>query len=606
MLRRIILPIILLLVIVGGWWSYRLVLGRPTNINMFYERAMIEVALDNPEALTSIGLIDNTWLDFHSGKLSDVSPAATDRQMDRSRRQLTMLRDYPRDSQTEDQRLSTDILAWWLDDQVRGAPFRFHDYPVNQLFGEQSELIDFMVQQHQVPSVFAAQRYIQRLRAVPAHIDQLLESLKLREDRHILLPRFVVTEVITQLRGILAPAPDKNILATSFEEKLAKIKDLSADDHKALSTGVTAAIRDAVYPAYQKLLAYEVAYEPRARTTDGVWDLPNGDAYYTWELRSQTTSDMTPDEVHAYGLSEVARIESEITPILAPLNLQGDTIGARITALSHDARYNFSNDDAGRANILDGYRALLADMWTHLPDEFSLLPQQKPEVRAIPAFKAETAPGAYYQGPALDGTRPGVFFVNLSHPSETQSWGMKTLAYHEGIPGHHLQLTIAAELKHEPTFRKVLGFTAYQEGWALYSERLGWEMGFEKDPLDNLGRLQAELFRAVRLVVDTGIHAKHWTRDQAIAYMTDNTGMGTNEVRAEIERYIVMPGQACAYKVGMARILKLREDARAALGPRFDIKEFHRMVTGAGAMPLDVLETRAAAWIKTKQAQTGT
>ena len=596
MFRRIVLPILLLLVLVGGWWTYRLVWGRPTSIAMFYERAMIEVALDNPQALTSIGLIDNTWLDFHSGKLSDASPAATDRQLARSRDQLATLRAYPRDRQTNDQLLSTDILAWWLDDQVRSTDFRFHDYPVNQLFGEQSELIDFMVQQHQVPSVFAAHRYIQRLRAFPAHIDQLLESLKLREDRHILVPRFVVTEVIAQIKGIIAPAPDKHILATSFEEKLGRIKDLSADDHRSLTADVNRAIALSVYPAYRKLLAYEVAYEPRARTTDGVWDLPNGEAYYAYELRSQTTSDMTPDEVHAYGLSEVARIEGEIAPILAPLNLPGETIGARITALSHDTRYNFSNDDAGRAKILDGYRALLADMWTHLPEQFSLLPKQKPQVRAVPAFKAETSPGAYYEGPALDGTRPGIFYVNLAHPSETQSWGMKTLAYHEGVPGHHLQLTIAAELKGEPTFRKVLGFTAYQEGWALYSERLGWEMGFEKDPLDNLGRLQAELFRAVRLVVDTGIHAKHWTREQAIAYMTDNTGMGTNEVRSEIERYVVMPGQACAYKVGMARILKVRDDARAALGGKFDIREFHRMVTGAGAMPLSVLEARAAAW----------
>ena len=596
MFRRIILPIVLVLLIIGGWWGYRLVWGRPLSIAMFYERAMIGTALDNPQALTSIGLIDNSWLDFHSGKLSDASPAATDRQIARARQQLAVLRAYPRARQTNDQRLSTDILAWWLDDQVRGADFRFHDYPVNQLFGEQSELIDFMVQQHQVPSVFAAHRYVARLRAFPAHIDQLLESLKLREDRHILVPRFVVTEVIAQIKGIIAPVPAANILATSFEEKLGKIKDLSADDHKKLTVDVDGAIADAVYPAYRKLLAYEVAYEPRARTTDGVWDLPNGNAYYAYQLRSQTTSDMTPDEVHAYGLSEVARIEGEITPILAPLNLPGSTIGARITALSHDARYNFTDDDAGRAKILDGYRALLADMWTHLPDQFSLLPHQKPEVRAIPAFKAETSPGAYYESPALDGTRPGVFYVNLSHPSETQSWGMKTLAYHEGIPGHHLQLTIAAEQKGEPTFRRVLGFTAYQEGWALYSERLGWEMGFETNPLDNLGRLQAELFRAVRLVVDTGIHAKHWTRDQAIAYMTDNTGMGTNEVRAEIERYVVMPGQACAYKVGMARILKLRDEARAAQGTRFDIRAFHKMVTGAGAMPLEVLEARAASW----------
>ena len=351
-----------------------------------------------------------------------------------------------------------------------------------------------------------------------------------------------------------------------------------------------------MYPAYRKLLAYEVAYEPRARTTDGVWDLPNGDAYYAYQLRSQTTSDMTPDEVHAYGLSEVARIEGEIAPILAPLNLPGDTVGARITALSHDVRYNFRTTmPGGRKSWTATARCWPICGRICRTSSRCCRNRSRKSVRSRRS-RQKRHPARITRARRWMARGPGCFYVNLSHPSETQSWGMKTLAYHEGIPGHHLQLTIAAELKDEPTFRKVLGFTAYQEGWALYSERLGWEMGFETNPLDNLGRLQAELFRAVRLVVDTGIHAKHWTRDQAIAYMTDNTGMGTNEVRAEIERYVVMPGQACAYKVGMARILKLRDEARAAQGGKFDVRAFHKMVTGAGAMPLEVLEARAAAW----------
>jgi uncharacterized protein (DUF885 family) len=599
--RRFILLIALIALVGGGWWSWRLVYGRPVNIDHFFARAMIEVALDNPELLTQLGIIDNTWLDFHSGKLTDISPAAIERDFARSEKGARILAEYPDSDLTTDQILSKKILGWFLDSQVRGGPFRYHDYPVNQLFGDQSEQIDFMVQQHRVISKQSAERYIQRLNGFAKHEDQLLESLKLREERKILPPRFVVTRVIAQLKSILEPQPKDHVLYTSFAKKLDEIKDLPASDKATLLAEAERAITDSFYPAYRKLLEYETGLEARARTTDGVWDLPDGDAYYAYRLRDQTTSNMTPEEVHAFGLSEVARITGEVEAILDPMGVPPGKIGERIMTLSHDPKYAFSDDEAGRAKIMAGYHSILDEMWDHLPEAFSLLPKQKPAIEPISDFKAATAPGAYYQPPALDGGRPGTFYVNLYKPSDTTSWGMKTLAYHEGMPGHHLQTTIAVELKGEPIFRQVIPFTAYAEGWALYSERLAWEMGFEKDPLDNLGRLQAEMFRAVRLVVDTGIHAKHWTREQAIAYMLENTGMGETEVTAEIERYIVEPGQACAYKVGMASILKLREEAKQALGNRFDIKEFHRVVTGSGAMPLEVLADQVHAWVASQK-----
>lgn len=597
-IRNVLLAATGLVVLGGGYYGYRLAFGKPISINHFYERSMIELVLGHPQLLTQLGLVENTWLDFHSGKLDDVSPAQEERDADKLEAQLRMLRSYDVASQTADQRLSTTVLDWFIDDQVRGRPFMYHRYPVTQLFGEHTELVDFMVQQHRVESAFSAKRYIARLSMIGAHMDQLLASLKTREERKLVPPRWSVDEVVAQIEGLLKPEPAKHILVTSFEERLGKIKDMPAAERADLVAQATRAVSEQFYPAYRRLLEYERGLATRARTTDGVWDLPDGTAYYAWKLRHETTTELAPERVHELGLAEVARLTAEIEPILAAHNAPGATLGARIQALAHDPAYAFSNDAAGREKILAGYRALLDAMWDKLPTAFATLPAQKPEVKAVPDFKAENAPGAYYQPQALDGGRPGVFFANLRHPDETARWTMPTLAYHEGLPGHHLQTAIAIELKHVPTFRRVLPFTAYMEGWALYAERLAKEMGFETDDLDNLGRLQAEMFRAVRLVVDTGIHAKRWTREQAIAYMTDHTGMGTNEVRAEIERYIVDPGQACAYKVGMLKILDLRERARAALGPKFDLKAFHSVVLGAGAMPLDVLETRVDDWVK--------
>jgi uncharacterized protein (DUF885 family) len=600
--RRAVLLILLAILLVGGWWGYRLIWGRPLQIAHFYERIFIEQALDSPQLLSQIGLIDNSWLDFHSGKLDDASPAATERNEARLARDYGLLKEYDPEGETQGERLSSDILGWWLDDQQRGSVFRYHDYPVNQLFGVQSELPDFMVHIHQVIDRRSANRYVERLRAFGPYFDQLLESLKLRETKGILPPRFVVTEVLTQMRSFTDKPPAENLLYVSFTEKLGKLDSIDATDKTALLDQTRQAIETIVYPAYAKLIDYETGLEGRARTTDGVWALPDGDAYYAWRLRDQTTSDMSPAEVHALGLAEVARIQAELLPVLDAIGAAPGEIGARIAALTADKRYHFPNDEAGRAAMLDRYRQILGEMTATLPNYFAVLPQAKLTVEAVPAFKASTAPGAYYNPGALDGSRPGTFFANVSNTDASPKWGMKTDSYHEGVPGHHLQLSLQAEMQNVPTFRKVLPFTAYMEGWALYSERLAWEIGFEKDPLDNLGRLQAEMLRAVRLVVDTGIHFKHWTREQAISYMVDMTGMEQGAVTAEIERYIVDPGQACAYKVGMVKILSLREAAKQALGERFDLKEFHRAVLQDGAEPLEILDRRVHEWINSYSA----
>ena len=295
------------------------------------------------------------------------------------------------------------------------------------------------------------------------------------------------------------------------------------------------------------------------------------------------------------------RISTEMDAILKDKGLSEGSIGARVQQLAHEPESTFPNTPEGKAAMLKRYQAILDEVNVGLGDAFDVRPTLGVEVKAVPEFAEKTAPGAYYEPGSFDGTRPGAFYANMRDTAETPEWAMRTLAYHEGIPGHHFQISIAQELKGVPFFRRVLPFTAYAEGWALYAERLTWELGFEKDPLDNLGRLRDEMMRAVRLVVDSGIHYKHWTREQAIQYMMENTGMAESDVTAEIERYFVAPGQALAYKAGMLKILELREKAKQALGPAFKLSEFHDQVLTHGSLPLALLERVIDDWIKTKQ-----
>jgi len=366
---------------------------------------------------------------------------------------------------------------------------------------------------------------------------------------------------------------------------------------------VEMAITSHVYPAYQKLIDYFRELLPKTTTDDGVWKLPDGDAFYAYALHENTTTTLPPNEVHDLGLREVARIEGEMRALLDANGFAGQPIGASMDKLGKDPRFLFANDDKGRADALAEYKRLLDTATERSKKElFLTFPRAKINIRRVPEFKEATAPGAYYQGGAMDGSRPGIFYANLRDMNEVPKWTMPTLAYHEGVPGHHWQISIAQELKGVPQFRKVIPFTAYAEGWALYCEWLAKQVGwYDNDPFGDLGRLQAELFRGVRLVVDTGIHAKHWTREQAIAYMRDKTGMGEKEVKAEIERYIVNPGQACAYKVGMLKFQELRARAQKELGEKFGLREFHETLLKQGALPLEILEEQVNDYIQRKK-----
>ncbi|HWY41282.1 MAG TPA: DUF885 domain-containing protein [Chthoniobacterales bacterium] len=607
MFKRILkwfFSIILVLIVVAAIFLINLIWFRPWSLNLFYEKVLLETAFSEPELLTQLGLVEQFGITGHSGKLSDESPAHQQMVIDRWKKDLEQLHEYPLDKQTPSQKLSTHVLDWFLKDQVEGEKWQFHNYPVNQLFGVQNQYPEFMANTHRLFSQQDCEYYLMRLDTLPTKFDQALEGLRLREQKQIIPPRFVVEEVLKEMTDFIAKPPAENILATSFKERAAKINKLMDQQRADFQKRVEAEIASQVYPAYRKLIAYFQELLPKTTTDDGVWKLPDGDAFYAYVLRSNTTTNMPPNDVHELGLREVTRIEAEMRALLDANGFAGQPIPAALDKLSKDPRFLNSNDDKGRAEALAEYKRLIdravEESKAHL---FYIAPKAQIDIRRVEPFKEATASGAYYQGGAMDGSRPGIFYANLRDMNEVPKWSMPTLAYHEGVPGHHWQISIAQELKGVPQFRKVIPFTAYAEGWALYCEWLAKQVGwYDNDPFGDLGRLRDEQLRAVRLVVDTGIHAKHWTREQAITYMRDKTGIGEKEVKAEIERYIVNPGQACAYKVGMMKIQELRARAQQELGEKFDLREFHDTLLKNGALPLEILDEQVNDYIVKKKA----
>ncbi|WP_415776092.1 DUF885 domain-containing protein [Shewanella oncorhynchi] len=600
-LKRIGLGSLVLVLLLVALAAYEWFAKKPFFFRAFLDRSVVKMAFESPETLTSLGFLESVGITGHNAELDDDSPEAMDKTFAQVRDLRETLLSYSDADLDENQRISKDIALYLADFALISEPYRYHNYPLNQLFGVQNGYPSFMQAQHQVHSVGDAENYLSRLQKVKLKFAQTLEGLKIREAKGIIPPKFVIERVLTEMNEFVATPIQDNILYSSFKTKLADT-DISADEQARLLAAAEADIKGYVHPAYQLFIDYLTQLQAKAGTDDGYWALPNGNLAYEQLLKFFTTTNYTADEIHAKGLAEVDRIQNEIMTILAAEGYDvGQGFSVAIEALAADPKFYYEDSDAGRAQILVDYQAILDEVNAGLGDAFRIRPEAGMEVVRIPEFKEKTAPGAYYQQPAIDGSRPGRFYANLYDIKATPKYGMRTLAYHEGIPGHHFQIAVAMELEGMPLIRKMAPFTAYIEGWALYSERLAWELGFQQDPFDNIGRLQAELFRAVRLVVDTGIHHSRWTREQAIDYMKKNTGMSDRDVTAEIERYIVMPGQATAYKVGMMKILELREKAKLALGDKFDLRDFHDVVLKNGAVPLDILETLVDRYIADKK-----
>lgn len=563
---------------------------KPVNINLFFARSFMQVALESPEMLSSIHVLEQFGIKGHNAKLDDESRAAGDRLFAHLKQSREVLLTYADDDLSEADIMSKRVAMSMLDALVEAEKFRFHNYPVNQLFGIQNGFPSFMESTHQVDTVGDAEDYVARLSQVGRQFDQVLEGLHHREGLGILPPQFVVTKVLEEMRNFIATPAEEGILMVALTDKMEEA-DLPSSDQQRIALEARTQIEETVYPAYGRLIAYFVQLDDKVSENNGVWALPDGDELYRLAMRLFTTTDYTPEYIHEFGLAEVDRIQAEILEILVTEGWDvSQGFHAAIEEVADDPKFYYSDSAEGRDQILADYQTIIDEVSEGLEPYFDVMPESVVEVQRIPEFKEKTAPGAYYQRPAMDGSRPGVFYANLYDIKATPRYSMRTLAYHEAVPGHHFQLAIQQQQDDLPFFRRMIPAVAYTEGWALYAERLAWELGFQDDAYDNIGRLQAELFRGVRLVVDTGIHYKHWSRERAIDYMIANTGMAESDVEAEIERYFVMPAQALSYKVGMTKILELRDLAQNELGDQFDIREFHNVLLTNGSVPLGILE----------------
>ncbi|WP_342119639.1 DUF885 domain-containing protein [Pseudoduganella sp. OTU4001] len=578
------------------WYS------KPLKLEWFYMRAFASAALKSPEMMSKLRVLPG-WLDFHSTQLDDESPAHRQEILQDMQDNLAMLDRYDRNALKGEAQLSYDTLHYYLSDKIEGGRFYLHDFPVNQMHGMQSALPEFLADVHQVNTRSEAEDYIARLQKFPRKFEQLLEFLRAQEAAGILPPQFLVEKVLLQMHGFAGRPARENMLYTSFKAKLDAIPlaDMNEKVRAELLQGAAKAIQNSVYPAYAELIRHFVELQGRVSGNDGAWSLPDGDEYYAWCVRHHTSTNLTPQRVHELGLADVDRVAGIMDRLLKQQGLEQGSVGERMQRLLRDPQYRYPDTEQGRKAMLADYRAIMREADEKLSNVFDAHPKAAIDVRQAPPESAATAPSAYYIPGALDGTRPGVFYANMRSMADIPRFGMRNTVFHEVMPGHHFQVSLAQEMQGVPFFRRIISFSAYQEGWALYAERLASEMGLTPEPLDQLGRLRDEMMRAVRLVVDTGIHYKRWSREDAIDYMVEHTGMGEKEVTAEVERYIVTPGHALAYKVGMLSILGLRERARQELGDKFDLKEFHHEIVGHGALPMTVLERVVNDWINRRK-----
>ncbi|MEP1554843.1 MAG: DUF885 domain-containing protein [Paraglaciecola sp.] len=572
------------------------------RVNDFFERIFEASLARSPEYLTALGRKER------ADEWNDLSPAYADKTIEITKQQLAELLTFDRAKLDQATALSYDLLVQSMENQIADDKWRLYNYPVNQMFGRHSGVVSLLINQHRINDVEDAENYIARLSGVPKLFDQLIANIEARTAANIIPPKFVFPHVIRDSKNIIKGAPfddgEPSALLADFTKKLdalsLKADSPLTDDMKAqLMSRASLALTNSVKPAYEKLIAHLIDLETKATTDDGIWKWKDGDAYYNVALKRTTTTDLTSDQIHQIGLSEVARIHDEMRVIKDKVNFEGD-LKAFMEFMRNDDQFYYLNTEQGKARYLSEATTLINDMKGQLDDMFITKPKADLNVKAVEAFREQSAGKAFYQRPSEDGTRPGLYYANLYDMKAMPTYQMAALAYHEGIPGHHMQLAIQQELKDVPKFRKFGGYTAYTEGWGLYSEYLPKEFGAYEDPYSDFGRLAMELWRACRLVVDTGIHAKKWTREQGIAYYTDNTPNAVSDGVKMVERHIVMPSQATAYKIGMLKILELREDAKAELGDKFDIREYHDQVLKNGPLPLNVLQTKVEDWVASK------
>lgn len=534
-------------------------------------------------------------------KWGDVSDAEAIRNHEAHQAALKTMRErFSPATLNAENSLSYQLFEKMVARRAAAHEYRDHGYVFDQMNGPQSQLPAFLINIHRIDSKRDAEAYVSRLVGMGPVLDVLIAESKARAAKGIMPPKWVYPYIISDSKNVISGYPFTRIateapLYADLKAKVTKLNIPQAEKDALLSAGADALITS-VKPAYERLIAEMERQEKLASTDDGVWRLPKGAAYYAERLGNYTTTDLSPDQIHQLGLDNVARIHGEMREIMQKTGFQGD-LQAFFRYMRENPKFYAANNDEGRAQYLAASEKAKALVTAKLPEWFGVLPQAPMVIKRVEEFREKSAGKAFYQSPSPDGSRPGTYYANLYDMKDMPLTEAEALFYHEGIPGHHLQRAIQTELKDVPAFRRFGGVTAYSEGWGLYSERLAKDMGLYADPYSDFGRLQLELHRAIRLVVDTGLHHKKWTREQAIKYVEDNSADAPGGIVKAIERYIVFPGQATAYMVGRLKITDLREKARSTLGGRFDIKAFHDIILKSGPVPLDVMEQRVDAWI---------
>ncbi|WP_273241283.1 DUF885 domain-containing protein [Hyphomonas atlantica corrig.] len=584
-----------------------IVAAESARLNQFFEDKFQATLSRNPMYQSYLGV--KTDYD----KWNDVSDENAVREMEIQRadmEEMKTLFDY--DLLDDQAKLSWRLAEYELAQAEAAFPFRHHSYTFDQMRGVQSSIPAFLVNQHGVTSLSDAEAYVSRLEGISAYLDQHIENAEYSASLGIKPPAFAYAYVLNDSKGVITGYPFTSDVSDGSEDsplmkdfrgkvtKLVEAETIGQSQADALLSDAVAALTSSVGPAYENVITVMEAHAETATTDDGAWKLPDGDAYYAMRLNQMTTTGMSAAEIHQLGLDEVARIHGEMRGIMAQVGYEG-TLKEFFEFMRTDEQFYLPNTEEGREAYLSEARHQIELMKEDLPSVFNTFPKADMIVKAVEPFREKSAGKAFYSRPAPDGSRPGTYYANLYRMQDMPTYQLQALAFHEGIPGHHMQIAIAQELEGIPSFRKYGGYTAFSEGWGLYSEYLPKEMGYYSDPYDDFGRLAMEIWRAARLVVDTGIHDKKWTREQAIQYLLDNTPNPEGDAKKAIERYIVMPGQATAYKIGMIKILELRESARAELGDAFDIAEFHDVVLKDGPVPLSILEENVKTWVASKQ-----
>ncbi len=570
----------------------------PVGVNNYVNKVSLQLATDSPELLTRLGMIDNTVLDFHSGKLGDYTKAGEEESLEKLRKARAGLDDYGPEGLEGQELLTWQIAAWFFDDILRQSEREYSGYRITQLSGVTVNMPEFLTDAHAIIDRRSAERYVARLEEFGRVLRESQERVIDDREHGVVPPDFIIESALVGMRKFVEGGAAGNVLVTTLPERLAAVEELDEASRARLLQQAEDIVRDQVIPGYEGIIAL---FEDMALTANhdaGIWRLPEGDAIYRDRLRSSTSTDYSPDEIHDTGLNEVARIALEMHAIMDQQGIPEGPLAERVQVVMADPSQQFANTDAGRAEMIDYLKDFDAKVMARAEEFFITIPPQPLEIVRVAPEREDGSPGGYYSAPALDGSRPGRFYINQKSTEDNPRWKLPTLMIHEGAPGHHFQISASQLIEDVPFLRRLSPFTAFTEGWALYSERIGkTDMGlYDDDPLGDLGRLQAEMFRAVRLVVDTGLHARRWSREQAIDYMVTNTGMTEAEVTREIERYAVIPGQATAYKTGQLAILDARARAEAALGDRFDLREFHELVLMNGAMPLALLQEQVDVW----------